>query len=365
MKIPFRIFPLCLLMVFLSPYFTNAKAKSSAAKPVVLGYYPCWETGIGPDKINYKLYTHICHAFMLADADGNLKSEGNMPSADLTTRAHAAGVKVLISIGGEDSGKNFFNAMCRNAKATDHFVNGVIDVMVKDRYDGVDVDWEFPEAAQDKENFVKLVALFKERLAKKAPGSLITMAVPASDYSGKWYEAKALMPMVNYFNVMTYDFHGPWGTSGYNANLYPDTKDKSGESYSFDQGMNYWLKTKKVPISKLLVGIPCYGHGFVGKWYETPKEKTHYDDFHYTDSPELIKKGWKKHWDKEAAVPFLVSPDGKETISYDDEKSVELKGEWAKRHGFPGIFFWEITQDAVNKTDNVLVKAARKGYLEK
>src|SRR5579859_2389829 len=103
-----------------------SKLQAAGLKPVILGYYPSWDTGIGPSQINYKLFTHLCHAFINADKDGNLKmeSKGNMPSADLTTRAHQAGVKVLLSLGGEDSGK-VFNPMGKNPKAVEKFVDAV------------------------------------------------------------------------------------------------------------------------------------------------------------------------------------------------------------------------------------------------
>ena len=334
-------------------------------KPVILGYYPSWDTGIGPSQINYKLFTHLCHAFMGSDQDGNLKmeSKGNMPSADLTRLAHAASVKVLISLGGEDSGK-VFNPMGKNSKAASKFVDSVIDVLVKYHYDGVDVDWEFPENDQDKKDLTALVALFRQKLDQKAPGSLITMAVPAGDWAGKWYDAQALLPLVDFVNVMTYDFHGPWGTSGHNASLFHDSKDKTDESLSVVQAMDYWTKDKKWPVTKLLVGIPCYGHGFVGKWYETPKEKSKYGEMAYKDILLMIKQGWVKHRDEEAGVPYLTSPKGDEFLSYEDEQSAQDKGSWAKKYHFRGIFFWEITEDVVRQ-ENELIKTARKAFLAK
>src|ERR1017187_583538 len=53
-----------------------------------------------PRHINLRLYTHLCHAFLVADEEGNVRKDRNVPSRDLTTRAHQAGVKVLLSLGG-------------------------------------------------------------------------------------------------------------------------------------------------------------------------------------------------------------------------------------------------------------------------
>ena len=32
-----------------------------------------------PRDINFRLYTHLCHAFLVADGDGNLREVGNRP----------------------------------------------------------------------------------------------------------------------------------------------------------------------------------------------------------------------------------------------------------------------------------------------
>jgi len=338
--------------------------KAAESGPWVLGYYPSWETGVAPGQLNYKLFTHLCHAFIETDKDGNLKMEGNMPSADLTGRAHAVGTKVLLSLGWEGSGKRYFNSMSRKPQAVERFVDSVVEVLVKYHYDGVDMDWEFPETAQDRKNLSAMLALFREKLSKRAPGAVLTMALPASDWSGKWFDANALSSLVDFGNVMTYDFHGPWGSNGHNANLYPIARDKTDDSSSTVQGMDYWSRTRQWPARKLLVGIPCFGHGFVGEWYGSPREKTKYGDFHFKDSFQMVKEGWKKNWDAEGQVPYLSNKDESEFISYDDERSVGLKAQWAKKTGYPGIFFWDITEDFMNN-DHVLVQAARKAYLTK
>ena len=35
-----------------------------------------------PRKINYGLYTHLCHAFLTADAEGNVDMKRGVPSRD-------------------------------------------------------------------------------------------------------------------------------------------------------------------------------------------------------------------------------------------------------------------------------------------
>src|SRR4051794_34510166 len=53
-----------------------------------------------PRNLNFRLYTHLCHAFLVADGDGKIRAERPIPSRELTGQAHQAGVKVLLSLGG-------------------------------------------------------------------------------------------------------------------------------------------------------------------------------------------------------------------------------------------------------------------------
>ena len=90
------IFVTVFCMYFL-PCSRHAIAEPSgrAAQKVFVGYV----TGM-PEQINYRLYTHLCHAFVVAEKDGTLLPRAKVPSHQLAQNAHAAGVKVLISLGG-------------------------------------------------------------------------------------------------------------------------------------------------------------------------------------------------------------------------------------------------------------------------
>ncbi len=349
-----------------APQAPRARILSDKNAAVVLGYYPSWETGVKPADLVLKRFTHICHSFLMTDVKGNLKTEGNMPSADLIQRSHAAGTKVLISLGGAGSGATF-NAMTRDRAATDKYVNAVMAFMIKNNYDGLDMDWEAPENEVDKGHKTDLMRQFRARLDQEAPGSLLTMALPASDWSGKWIDAPALLPLVDFVNVMTYDYHGPWSSqSGHNAALYPISSDPTKGAFSTVDGMKYWTLTKKFPKNKLVVGIPLYGRGFAvpGLYQATKGKKSSAEEVPYKKAVALIKAGWVRHWDKEAGAPYLVDPKGTEMVSYDDIESVTLKGQWAAQQGYRGIFYWEVTEDLIGG-EHVLVNASRDAFFKK
>ncbi len=87
------------------------------------------------------------------------------------------------------------------------------------------------------------------------PEWLISGAYSWTTYYGQYYDLSALAPLVDFFNLMTYDFHGPWSTvSGHNAPLYP----ASGDDGRFQHhGRPELLRgAHGVPISKVNFGLP-------------------------------------------------------------------------------------------------------------
>jgi len=332
---------------------------ADADERIVLGYYPGWECGLSPDRIDYRLFTHIAHAFAVPGADGLIRSNRFLPSRELTDRAHGAGTKVLLSLGG-GGGSGHFPVIMADPALTGRFIES-IRAMVEDHgYDGVDVDWEFPLTEVDAAGLVNLVRLLRSAM----PGILLTMAVNAGDYYGRWFRHAELVSLYDLLNVMTYDFHGPWTPlAGHNAPLFGPPDDPDGKSLSTAAGMAYWETVKGWPKNRLLMGIPSYGRGFLAsRWYETVAGKSPHGYVSLLAVRRLIAEGWVRSWDQHAQVPYLSKPGEPGLISYEDEQSAEIKGKWARDEGYRGIFFWEISLDFSEGT-HAIVAAARKGFL--
>jgi chitinase len=189
------------------------------------------------------------------------------------------------------------------------------------------------------------------------------MAVNSSDWYGRWFNHEPLLSLFDFLNVMTYDFHGPWGDhAGHNAPLRGPAADPDGATVNCEAAMRYWQERKGFPKDKLVLGLPCYGRSFLAaQWYTpvTGKSSREYITWHTTR--DLIKAGWVRVWDAEAGVPYLRKDGETELISYEDEESALAKGAWAKAQGFRGIMFWEISQDTKDGS-HIIVGAARKGF---
>lgn len=347
------------------PRSAHSADRTTTISPIVLGYY--YRSGkhsLTPAQINYRQFTHLCHAFVTTDSSGTLKMAGGVPDDELTSRAHAAGVKVLLSLGGADSGK-YFDPLLHDRAATDHFIEGVVAIVLKHGYDGVDIDWEYPKETHGRDGFTYLATQFRKRLDAQKPGTLVTAALGSSG-TCRWVDLEAVANVIDFVNIMTYDIHGPWDNHcGFNAPFDFDPGDREAcRAFTVKETMAYWNEIKKWPKGRLLVGIPSYGRGFVAdKWFDpiNKEDKLDVGPLSFKNIVNLLADGWVRHWNDKAGVPWLSKPGVKGLISYDDPQSVVERARWASKNGYGGVFFWEISQDYVGG-NHVLVKAATEGF---
>ena len=305
---------------------------------ILLGYYPDWVEAMPPAKVPYKRYTHLTHAFALFNPEGTLKAP--LHAAEFCRRARAAKVIPILAVGGAESGRAYAKA------PTEQVATQITALVQKNGYVGVDIDWEFPDTPGAPQ---KLVALARA-LRKRLPTALLTAAVPGSEWNGKHYDATALLPLLDFVNIMAYDFAGPWSAeSGHNA------------PYSFcESSIAYWIR-RGWPANKLVLGLPSYGRGFMTRAFGLkPTGKSPHEYTGFTEVSGLSVENWERRRDPKEHVPYLVSRKGDEIISYDDPESIALKAVLAKKSGLAGCFFWEITQD-----DGSLVAATKSNFVVK
>lgn len=65
-------------------------------------------------------------------------------------------LKTMLSLGGASAGVDKFRKLTSSDEDRKKFIKNTITLLRKYNFDGLDLDWEFPEA-QDKTGFSKLV----------------------------------------------------------------------------------------------------------------------------------------------------------------------------------------------------------------
>jgi chitinase len=321
-----------------------------------------------PRDIHFALYTHICHAFLVADGEGKVQAGRSVPSRDLTTKAHLAGVKVLVSLGGWGWDKQFASIVSK-PEAEDRYVRSVLAIVADNDYDGIDLDWEYPDTKEEIVGFERMTRRFRKELdaagVKKGRSMVITMAASSNAGTLKWLEKGFLLETMDWINVMTYDYTGDWTNyAGHHSPLFASSKQPGGNPRSTELTMKFLINERGLPADRLAVGIPLYGRGFgVAEPYASTKgaKKTGIPRGDYKNLHTLANdQGWTKQWDEETKNPWLISRDRGVVVGYDDVQSVELKTEWAMKQGFRGVFFWQIAADRLADGSNPLQDASRK-----
>jgi chitinase len=326
---------------------------------VVMAYYASWEReNFDHTKIDYKHITHLAHAFTMPDSDGNLIIHEGYPYPELIAAAHTNNVKVIMSVGGWGRSEGF-PGMASTAENRQRFIGQVLDFCETNSYDGVDIDWEYVSNPEEQRDFIDLSRELSAALKSHEPPLLLTIAVPAGHFWGRWFSYEEVVEYYDFISFMTYDFHGEWTDhSGHNAPLYRCNYDLCG---SMNDSYKYAL-SRQIPKEKLLLGIPFYGRSFdCSGLYQKFQKCESYD---FAEIMDLLNTGWEYIWDDCAKVPYILKPDRTKMISYDDEKSVSLKCQYIMGKEVAGAIIWELSVDYY-RGSSVLLNVVAKNFGKK
>jgi chitinase len=247
------------------------------------------------------------------------------------------------------------------------FAAGIVDAGV---FDGIDIDWEYPGACgatcnwrvDDTANFTALLQEFRNQLDAASPGRhlLLTVGTPAAKALHEKIDLGAVAGVVDWMNVMTYDFHGSWEPSGptnHHANLYEGLGDPSSPKFSVAGTMGEYLS--KVSSSKIALGVPFYGRG----WARVPEGNNHglYQsagsiprgtyERGIEDYKTLKAKGYPEFRDSDRAMASWLY-NGSVFWTFESPWAVSEKTRYVCVNQLKGIMFWELSGD-----DGTLVKA--------
>ena len=286
-------------------------------------------------------------------------------------------LKIVMTIGGW-SWSNQFSQLASTAAGRQAFVNSCVDQYLngnipglpagaaKGIFDGLDIDWEYPNepgngnpyGPQDTADFTALMQTFRGAIdqAGKANGDhyLLTADVSPNQYTAaQQLQLPQLAKSLDWFNVMTLDFHGAWeNQSDFTANLLPDPKDPqaSNDKFSIVQTVQYY-EQHGVPASKIALEIPYYAHAWTGVssanngLYQSATGASPEDQAAYSvvaDEPGTV------HYDPVTASIWKYDAASGTFYSYDDPQTVAEKGLYVDLAGLRGASVWSLDEDTSN-----------------
>ena len=373
---------------------TTSKPSIAPTSPKVVGYFPAWVPARGytvkemvsrgaADKL-----THILFAFGGVEngrcvleqqeatldhpysAEQSVDGIADVPDAAVKgilgqfrkLKKQYPDIKMLWSIGGWGYSPGFIEAARDVETFADSCYAMVNDARWAEVFDGIDIDWEHPNAcgiACDKsgpEGFYRLMRAVRERFGEQA---LVTAAIGAHEKVLAHSDFAKSEPYVDFFMPMTYDYAGSWAAEGptfphsplYRVEGAPDRE-------SSDDAIQYLIK-QGIPAEKILLGIGFYGRGWKGVNQEAPlgtaegpapgRHEAGAESYH------LLKERCQN---VSQVADTSVSYCGDEWWSFDTPTSIKAKMHYANEQGLGGAFFWQLSGDSA---DNDLLNAIDEG----
>lgn len=282
-----------------------------------IGYYTPSEE---PFELTY--YTHINYSFAIPAKSGDtLLPLGNPANArKIIQQVHHAKKEIFLSIGGWGIGDGGgddtrFHKMAETANGRDAFVKSTLKMVRHYGFDGVDLDWEYPdEDSPSADQYVLLVSALADSLHKE--NKKLTAAVISYGTKGYGIKKEAFDKM-DWLNLMAYD------------DDYGPSYIKAHSPYSLAlKSLEYWITERGLPKHKAVLGLPYYskkGMGNYGPSYS-----------------ELLKDG---------ASPY---DDYWKGAFYNGLHTIKLKTQLALESKLGGVMVWEVRLDT--KDENSLGK---------
>ncbi|WP_406155914.1 glycoside hydrolase family 18 protein [Streptomyces canus] len=263
------------------------------------------------------------------------------------------GLKVLWSFGGWTWSSGFGEAARNPAAFAQSCYDLVENSQWADVFDGIDIDWEYPNAcgntcdASGREAFKNLMAALRSKFGS---GSLVTAAITADATAGGKIDAAnyaGAAQYVDWYNPMTYDYFGAWDASG------PTAPHSPLNSYSGIPRAGYYtsatvakLRGLGIPASKLLLDIGFYGRGWTGVTQSAPGgTATGPAAGTYEQGIDDYKVLKSKCPATGTVGGTAYAKCGNDWWSYDTPATIATKMTYKNQQGLGGTFFWELSGD--------------------
>eukprot|EP00659_Diplonema_papillatum_P009302 gene9302-14412_t len=272
-------------------------------------------------------------------------------------------IKVVWSFGGWTWSGGFGAATAQATSFADSCYKLVYDSRWSDVFDGIDIDWEYPNdcgLSCDTSGFSGYKTLMKALRDRFGKDKLVVAAIGAGESKLKAADYGGAAQYVDFYNVMTYDYFGGFSPTGPTAPHSP-LNDYDGiptAGFYSDKAVQV-MKDLKIPASKINLGIGFYGRGWTGVTQSAPGGSA------TKAATGTYEAGIEDYKVLKTSCPATGTIGGTAYAycngnwwGYDTPSTIAGKMTYAKQQGLGGAFFWELSGDT---TTGELINAIGNG----
>jgi len=320
---------------------TETRVEAGDLGKIVFGYHPYWG---GSNYLNYhwELLSDLSYfSYEVNPETGGPSTIYDWLTSPAIDSAFANGTRVHLCVTLFSGHSIFFN----NPASRQNLTNTLIALVKQRGAHGVSFDFEAVPSSQG-ENMVNYVGEFAGVFRDSLPQGIISMAMPAVDWSGI-FDVSILNEYIDLYMIMGYDYY--WNGSSQAGPVDPHYSMTSGYDYNVSRTVSYY-QSEGMPLDRMLIGVPYYAR----EWptiSAVPPSATTANGTAYTwakirnntsgnYSPE------NKHREPNSFSPYYAYNDnGWYQCFVNDVNSLNRRYKMVNRRGLAGIGIWALGYD--------------------
>lgn len=329
------------------------------------------------DEIDWDAITHLTYFSLQIAGDGSpalsldpaLRHNFNSDRLRaIVPAAHANNTKILFSVGGATNYEGFSAAI---DTSRGRFIETIVNLITEYGFDGVSLNMT-PIELQDFSNYKDFVRQLSSTFdtLRTTQNNKPLLTAGATNAPGMSLLYRDIQQHFDQINILTYDMARPWRgwktwhqSAMFNNSLV--LENTSQRLPSINGKISEWVSSG---IDRTKIGFTISFYGAVwkdvhllDKWSTWPTE----DQTIYSTMPHTVLNNnydlSEYEWDEEAQAAYLLLEDPKRFVSFDNERTISIKMNYAKRNRLGGIMIWDISSGfAENRTpENPLLEVVK------
>ncbi|KAF8970627.1 glycoside hydrolase superfamily [Flammula alnicola] len=393
---------------------TTLASKAAAFKDdnnikfVAASYYPSWSSDtLAPNTIDFSKFDILFFAFVTPNGTAGINwddgSQDTLKKLVSSARNSGSGTKIVLSVGGW-GGSHWYSQAMSTATNRAKLVDTLVETVNSYGLDGIDIDWEYPNAPgagnpHSSADATNLLNFFKTLRNALIISAAVTHLPWLGDNGSPLKDVSEYATYMTYLNIMNYDVFDSSSHPGPNAPLGDLCRTSSQPNANAHAALAQWARAG-MPASKLLLGLALYGYvskstdkKLTGSFVPSATDSRFPSGAHpkyrrdsskgspalgdlstmwgqqipfsqLVSSGALVKKddgnydashGYTMGWDDCSDTPYIFNTSRTTVVSYDDTYSIASKTQFAKDSGMGGCFSWSMDQDDGLTLHNVML----------